>query len=123
MKYTKILVMAIMALVGVFTVSAYYGQGYGMMQEDRLGYENNTFHEYMEEIVEEGTYADLVAYRAENSGFGGPRWVTDEESFDEWKEMHEYMESRLDMGYERGFLTGTQGGRGTGGAGRCPMWD
>ncbi|MBC8500776.1 MAG: hypothetical protein ISS25_00095 [Nanoarchaeota archaeon] len=60
-----------------------------------------TFHEQMEEIMEEGTYDDLLAMR-EELGFNMMPWVVDEETFEQAKEHHEAMEEFHERnGYSR----------------------
>ena len=78
----SLLIVGLLLIASVFAATAY--QGYGQGTEER-----GTFHEDMVNIVEEGTYEDLEAFREENGGFGGPRWVTDQTSFEEWQEKHQ----------------------------------
>ena len=53
--------------------------------------ERGLYHEQMEEIIEEGNYEDLVNFRNE-IGYDVARRVVDEESFQQLKERHTYME-------------------------------
>jgi len=65
-------------------------QGMGMMHNNMMkGMMQH--HEEMEEIMEEGIYADLVKLR-EEYGFEIMPWVENEEDFQLAKQMHEKME-------------------------------
>ncbi len=103
-------VVATVALsaVGVY---AYRGYGYGMGVQrmwnegfasgqpgDCRGMYNN--HESMEEIFEDGTYADLLAYR-QKTGLQVLPWVDSKEEFTLAKEMHERMEQQRQERVER----------------------
>jgi len=115
------LVLSVLAIIGVISaigfVSAYgYGNGFGMkymrytgLNETNPWYEEH--HEKMEEILEEGTYQDLVEYRNE-IGMPVMPWVTDEESFLKAKERHEVMEEFHET---YGYGTGPRNGPGYGG--------
>ena len=94
-------------LVGLLAVGAVAAYGFGQ------GGFASEHHEDMEAIVEDGSFEDLEAFRAEN-GFGGPWWVDDEESFEQWQARHESMEGK-------GFQARQGMGRGRhGGMGGCP---
>ena len=97
-------------LVGLLAVGAVaaYGFGQGGMAEEH--------HEDMEAIIEDGSFEDLEAFRTEN-GYGGPWWVDDEGSFQQWQARHESMEGE-ERSHERM-------GRGRHGAcmGGCPYMD
>jgi hypothetical protein len=119
-KTLGILLIAIIAITG--SVFAY--QGFGMHQnnlnpnsENQTYHERGQFHEQMEEILEQGTYDDLVAFR-EEVGFDVMRKVQSVEDFEAQKARHELRESQgLEPGYKRA------GGHGSKhrGFGNCPM--
>ncbi len=124
-------VYVIVALVAVGAVSAYgfgndfaNGQGYGMMgygpaqMGAYAGQWYGLYHGQMEEVLDNGTYADLARLR-EETGMPMMPWVQDEESLSALQGEHA---ASGDAGREgptdRGF-----GGRGARGQGfGCPMF-
>jgi len=109
-------ILGLIAVVGFVDAHGGYGNLYRGVQSTE---EFNEHHERMEEILEEGTYQDLVDYR-EETGMPIMPWVTNEETFQEAKERHEAMEEIHEKyGYgmnRRGF-----GQRGYGFGAGCPM--
>lgn len=107
-KLISILAILIVVLVtGVFAHQNFYERN----EVTQSGYERGTFHEQVEEVIEEGTYEDLIVLR-EELGFDVMRRVQSQEDFDEMKERHEYMQSQ---GYEPGYMRkGSQRGFGGG---------
>ena len=104
------LALASLLLLSGIAAAQRYGMGFGMQ---------GTFHEEMEEIMEEGTYNDLVAFR-EKTGFSMMPWVTDAETFKLAQERHDAMEKfHEENGYGPGMGMGMHG-RGSG-LGGCPM--
>jgi len=126
-----IVIAALIALVsiGIVAASGFRGQSSNAPNKD------------MENIMETGTYTDLVNYRT-TSGYNVMPWVQDEESFKAMQEQHNAMEqyakeNGLEMGHNmmgQGFRQGDEahqkgsgfgrsrgfgGQRGTG----CPMFD
>lgn len=95
-------------LVAVGAVSAFMGMGRGSKGDF------SQHHETMEKIMEEGSYADLVAYR-EESGLNIMPMATDEQSFQDMQEMHKTMEKFHDK-YGSGMGKGMGGMRGMMGA-------
>ena len=109
-KYTLI---TLLTILGISIVSGFvWAHGFNPTQ-------NNTYpsyHENIENIIENGTYQDLENYRNQINRNIIP-WVTDETTFQELKERHEQMEEYMEEGRGMGF--GRRHGRN--GFGRCPM--
>lgn len=101
----KQILIAIFAVITVMVISAglaiAHNSGYGIFDEER--------HETMEEIMENGTFEDLEAYR-QDTGLKIMPWVDSEEDFEKAQGLHEQME---------GFHE--ENGYGQRGAGGCPM--
>ena len=98
MKKILVVIVGLLIVVTAAFVSAHRSEGRAMPGQ-HMG--------EMQDIVEEGTYQDLVEFRDVN-GYGGPWWVDSEEDFGEWQEHHEAMGA---------------GPRSRQGRGGCPMWD
>ena len=81
------------ALVALF-IGGVYAQGMW------TGGQRGTYHEQMEQVLEEGTYDDLVALRLETGGRMMP-WVQDAESFAQMQERHKTMEAQYGEGPHR----------------------
>ena len=110
------LLVASLAIVGV--VSAYSGHS---------PVERGSFHEQMEPILDSGSFQELESFREANDGFGGPRWVVDEDSFNAWASMHsEYesqgMEGPISEAPRRGLHRGS-GNSQRGFSGDCPFME
>ena len=112
----KKLIVALVAALSVLLIAGLAtAQGMWKNKESEMGMQGMhgnmmkgmmQHHEEMEKVMEEGTYADLVKLREENS-FNIMPWVENEEDFQLAKKMHEKMEKyREDKGL---------------GAGHCPM--
>ncbi len=96
MNKTLIASLAMLVVVGGLAVAfgprwsaqeqSQYGMGYGMGHG--MLYARNGPLYVMQDIVENGTYADFVQAR-EDYGRIGPYWVTDNETFADWQEMHD----------------------------------
>ena len=109
MANKKILAAGVLSLLGVLFFGAFYASAYspgnGFYATDNQAVkernaERQLMHEQMESIIENGTYADLVAFKEENNLNFMP-WVTDEETFQQLKERHETMEAyRAENGIE-----------------------
>jgi len=98
-------------------------QSYAMEKQNIDRSDMMEHHEEMEQVMEKGSFQDLVALR-EKIGFNIMPWVNDETQFKEMQERHEQMEEMMEgngmMG--RGMMN-----RGFNGDNRvefdCPMMD
>ncbi len=112
MKQTNIII-AILAVLVISTIGLVYahgsGSGYGMMGGfgmmgnsgsgyGMMGSSNYDIHEEMEEVMESGSYQDLVELREE---YNMPMmyWVDSEEEFLQAQQIHEEFEEE---GYRGG---------------------
>lgn len=101
--------IVLLMLVSLGFTYAYYGSGNGMVLRD-----NSALHQDdVENILETGTYDDLVKLR-ENIGYNVMPRVNSEEDFNQMKERHEYME-------ENGFALGHGRFAGNRFNSNCPM--
>jgi hypothetical protein len=108
-----LVVLAVLA-IGAF---AYGRQG---TQQGAQTPVQGAYHEEMQGILENGTYAGLVALR-EETGRPMMPWVTDEASFVVLQEHHRQMVA-LSGDKQRFGMRGAVG-NGRGGRGGCPMMD
>ncbi|MEC8220636.1 MAG: hypothetical protein VX028_01075 [Nanoarchaeota archaeon] len=74
------------------------------------GFQNSqavTYNTQVEEVIENGSYEDLLSLR-EELGYSVARWVDSEEDFAEFKKVHEAMEEKSYMrhGFNRGYGRG-----------------
>ena len=100
--------LASLLLLSGIAAAQRYGKGFGMQ---------GAFHEQMEEVMEEGSYAVLVELR-EGLGFNMMPWVSSEEACKKMQEHHETMEKyHEENGYGPGMGMGMHG-KGLEG---CPM--
>lgn len=94
--------------------AGYYGMG---RQASGMGMQASpVLHGQLGEIVESGSYEDLLAFREANGGIGGPWWVDSEEDFQAWQARHLEIEEN---GYSSRYMQ--NGRRGQAGIGGCPM--
>ncbi len=91
------------SLAGLFAAPSWLVSAYGGSGQDGLlgrgdaiggGCPMMEYHEEVEELLEEGSFADLEALR-EELGVRIAPWVVDEESFLEWREHHARMEEMM----------------------------
>lgn len=129
MKLNKKLIgvgAAIISLLLVAALAIAHGPAYNQDSQVAPG----TFHEQMEEVMENGNYEDLEALRAE-TGMSMMPFVTDQETFAQMQERHEEMEAYWEEngiapGPKRGMMgSGDHGMMGQGARGgyhgNCPM--
>lgn len=108
----KMFAVGIAAVIAALFIGGAYAAGQWGAQD------RGAFHEQMEEIMETGTYDDLVALR-EETGRPLKRWVTDAETFAQAQERHAQMEAQYGEGPHHGKMGGR--GQGRGGQGGCRM--
>ena len=115
MKKTLIAIISLVVLTLGATFAFAHGGGFGNSEFQNT--QAGTYHDQVEEVIETGTYDDLLSLRDE-LGYSVARWVDSEEDFAEFKEMHEVMEEEgyigrgLNKGYARGGMHGSGGGCG-----------
>ena len=116
----------IVSIAAVYAIGGYAG-GQGTSQTGQFTDVNTMAarHTQMEQIFENGTYADLQAYRTD-SGFNMMPWVVDQATFEQAKERFAVMDKYHEQnGFGtqavRGMMQG-RSGQGVGsGQGGCPM--
>lgn len=102
-------IIASLTLVGFATA---HGWGAMSTQGSFMMHSQNN----MEQLIEEGTYQDLVEYR-EQTGFTMMPWVDSQEEFEAMQEHHEEMEKwHEEIANQNGFDVSSFG-RGFGGCG------
>lgn len=87
-----------------------HGGGFG-----ELGSQPGTYHDQVQQVVESGTYDDLLSLR-EEIGFPIARWVDSQEDFLEFKQMREEMKegNYMDSSFRSHGKGGMHGSRGCG---------
>ncbi|MBI2546049.1 hypothetical protein HYV81_02610 [Candidatus Woesearchaeota archaeon] len=94
-KTVSVLALSLVLLVGIVAAHGMYGRspGFGIGSGmDGMGMGMGYFHEEVEEVLEEGSYQDLVALRQELGANIMP-WVDTEEEFKAMQERHKAMEA------------------------------
>jgi hypothetical protein len=131
-----IVALAAFIIIGIGVASAAMWNNAGQAQkgfgvQPNQNVQKGTYHDQMEKILEEGSFADLVALRAETGMPLNPR-IQSEEDFKLWQDRHEAMEQYWEEnGIEpgnRGMHNGQGMGQGKGlgkgqNNGNCPMMD
>ncbi len=115
-KKLGIFAIVLVSLIAIGGLVSAYGPGFDNPYR-------GTYREQMEEILETGTYEDLVSFR-EEIGHNVAPWVIDEDSFQQLKERHEYMEENGLEGGMRlrdGTGQGMQHGKARGMGMNCPF--
>ncbi len=111
-------IISLFAILGISIASGFvwaYGFEYNTPTHNNL---YPSYHEDIENIIENGTYKDLENYRNQLNRNIIP-WVTDEETFQQLKERHEQMEEYREEGRGIGLGFGRRHGRN--GFRGCPM--
>jgi len=99
--------------------------GTGVAAAHSFSRQNAGQNTQVEQMLESGTYQDLVAYRAK-TGFNVMPMVQDEEGFKLMQELHKLRESYWEQnGYthRNGVMMGYARGYGQRGFGGCPFMD
>ena len=99
-----LLLVLVLGGASAFAYQNYSGEMRGNYYLDKPS-QRGQFQDQMYQIIENGTYEDLVALR-EELGFDLMRRVDSQEDFEYMQQMHE---QRKDQGFERGYKRSQRG--------------
>jgi len=95
----KYILASLVFVVLAIPAAVFVADAYGPSHDSIRPVVSEEYHDQIENIVEDGTYDDLVSFR-EETGLNVPRWVDSEDDFDAWKTRHQEMESFFEQGGE-----------------------